>query len=73
MRVLVALHDGDLQNVVLRVDGVGIARVRRDDLAGDQPDDAARTGVVEVLRRQVGNMERVVRALDEVILDCKAA
>ena len=71
VRVLVALHDGDLQNVVLRVDGVGIARVRRDDLAGDQPDDAARTGVVEVLRRQVGNMERVVRALDEVILDAR--
>ena len=71
VRILVALHDGDLQNVVLRVDGAGIARVRRDDLAGDQPDDAARTGVVEVLRRQVGNMERVVRALDEVILDAR--
>ena len=71
VRVLVALHDGDLQDVVLRVDDAGIARVRRDDLAGDQPDDAARTGVVEVLRRQVGNMERVVRALDEVILDAR--
>ena len=69
--VLVALDDRDLQDVLLEIDPVGIPIVGRDDLAGDHADDAARARVLEIIRRQRPNVERVMRTLVEIRLDLR--
>ena len=69
VRVLVALDDGDLQNIVLNADLFGVARVSRDDLARYHTEHGARTVFDEVLRLKVRDVERLMRALDEVRVD----
>ena len=68
---LVALDDGDLENVLLRVHLVGVAVIGGDDLAGDHADDGARTHIAEIRLRQARDMEGVVRALIEILLDLR--
>ena len=58
--VLVPLDDGDLQNVLLRVDPVGVALVLGDDLSGHQTDDAPGPVVLEILAGEMGEMEGVM-------------
>ena len=69
VRVLVALDDGDLQNIVFNADLLGVACVGRDDLAGDHAEHGARAGLDEVRGLKVRDMERFVRALDKVRVD----
>ena len=71
VRVLMALDDGDLQNILIDADLVGVAVVGRDDLAGDHADDGARARVAEIVLRQRRDMERVVCALVEIRLDLR--
>ena len=71
VRILVPLDDGDLENVLLRVHLVGVAVVGGDDLAGDHADDRARTHVAEVVLRQRRDVEGVVGALVEILLDLR--
>ena len=69
VRVLVAFDDGDLQNIVLNADLFGVARVSRDDLARYHTEHGARTAFDEVLCLKVRDVERLMRALDEVRVD----
>ena len=69
--VLVALDDRDLQDVLLEIDPVGIPIVGRGDLAGDHAGNAARASVLEIIRRQRPNVERVMRTLVEIRLDLR--
>ena len=69
MRVLVALNDGDLEDIVPDADLLGVARVGRDDLAGDHAEHGARAGLDEVLCLQVRDVEGFVGALDKVRVD----
>ena len=69
VRVLVALDDGNFQDVVLNADLFGVARIGRDDLAGHHAEHRARAGLDKVRGLKVRNVERLVRALDEVRID----
>ena len=69
VRVLVALDDGDLQNVILDADLLSVAGVGRDNLAGDHAEHGARAGFDKVLRLEMRDVECLVRALDEVRID----
>ena len=53
MRIIMPLSDDDLQDVLLHVDPVGVAGVRRDNLARHHAEHAARARFGEVRRRQV--------------------
>ena len=61
---LVALNDGDLQNILRGVDMVGIAVVCRDDLTGDHAEHGTLARGCKVVRREGGDAERVVRLGD---------
>ena len=69
VRVLVALDDGNFQDVVLNADLFSVARIGRDDLAGHHAEHRARAGLDKVRGLKVRNVERLVRALDEVRID----
>ena len=61
VRVLVPLDNGDLQNVLVQINVVGIAVVRRDDLAGDHAQNAALARVAEIVRREFGDVPSTER------------
>ena len=69
MGVLVALHHGNLQHVILHVDPVGVAGVHRGDLPVHHADDAPGPGIRKVLRRQVLHMEGAVGPFGEIGVD----
>ena len=69
VRVLVALDDGNFQDVVLNADLFGVARIGRDDLTRHHAEHRARAGLDKVRGLKVRNVERLVRALDEVRID----
>ena len=69
VRVLVTLNDGNLENVILDADLFGIACVGRDDLAGHHAEHGARAVFDKVAGGKVRDVERLVRALDEVRID----
>ena len=71
MRALVALDDGDLQNVLFQIDVVGIAVVGRDDLARDHAQNASLARVAEIVGRERRDVEGVVGALVEIFLDLR--
>ena len=58
--VLVALHHGDLQHIVVHGDAVSVACIGGGNFAVDHADDTAGTMVGEILRRQLAYMEGVV-------------
>ena len=60
VRVLVALDDGDFQNVVLDADLLSVAGVGRDDLAGDHAEHRARAGLDKVRGLKMRDVERLV-------------
>ena len=68
--VFMALDDGNFQNILLQVHMVRIAVVGGDNLARNHADDAALTHVFKVGLRQMADMERVMRTLVEIFLDC---
>ena len=61
--IVVALHHGDLQNIVFGADGFGPAAVLGDDLAGDKADDRQLAGLQPVggNGRQVEGIVRLLR------------
>ena len=67
--VLMTLDHRDLEDILLDADLAGIACVGGDDLAGDHAEHAAGTVFHKVLRFQVCNMERLMRALDKMRID----
>ena len=71
MSVLVPFDDGDLQNVIVHVDAVGVAAVGGGDLTADHADDGVGPAVDEVLRTQGGYMERVVGVLHQIGVDLR--
>ena len=71
MGVLMPLNHGHLQNVILHVDMVDVARVLGDDLPGHQADDGVGTAVLEILRRQLAQVEGIVGAVDQVGIDLR--
>ena len=71
MRALVALDNGDLQNVLFQIDVVGIAVVGRDDLARDHAQNASLARVAEIVGRERRDVEGVVGALVEIFLDLR--
>ncbi len=67
--VLMTLHHGDFQHVILYIDPVGVTRVHGGDLAGDHADDAPWTMVGEVLWGQGLEVEGVIGPFQQVRLD----
>ena len=68
--VLVPLNDGDFQDILFQIHMVGVAVVGRDDLARNHADHAALPHILEVFLREMADMERVVRPLVQIFLDC---
>ena len=69
VRVLMALDDRDLEDVVFQVDPVGVAGVGRHDLARDHAEHGARAGLGEIVGGEVRDVEGLVGALDEMRID----
>ena len=69
--VLMTLDDGDLQNVIVHVDTVGVAAVSGGDLAVDHANDRVGTAVGEIGGGQRGHMEGVVGAVDQIGVDLR--
>ena len=65
------LHHGDFQNVLLQIHLGGVAAVGGDDFAVHQADDRPGTGIPEVLQLETGQVEGVVGAIQEGLLDLR--
>ena len=64
--ILVPLNNGDLQDIVVHVNAVGIAAVGGGDLAVDHADDGMRPVVDEIGGGQGGHVEGIVGAVHQI-------
>ena len=69
MGILVPLDNGHLENIIFHINMVDVAGVLGDDFTRYQADDGVGTAILEVLCRQLGQVEGVVGALDQIGID----